>query len=77
MRRLRASRDGKFVFIAEKTFAEYAASRKPCDIMTVGPVLAPRSYSMAVSHSIDKAVSEALHTATLDMIAEGKKRSYE
>lgn len=64
-------RKGNYAFIMESASARYMASRKPCDLVVTGDKFAPRSYGMAVSHSMDRDLLEALHKITLEMHEDG------
>ena len=40
-------RRGRYAFLTESAFANYAASRKPCDLMKVGNNLDSKAYGIA------------------------------
>ena len=41
-------RRGRYAFLTESALADYAASRKPCDLMKVGGNLNSKAYGIAI-----------------------------
>ena len=60
-------REGGYAFIMEAITAKYAASRRPCDLVTVGEQFGVRSYGFAVPKSMSPPELNALNTALLEM----------
>jgi ABC-type amino acid transport substrate-binding protein len=64
-------REGKFAFIMESSSAQHHIRTLPCDLMTVGEIFAPRSYGFAISHTLDRDITDALHASILRMHENG------
>jgi len=64
-------RRGNYAFIADASTAKYLASRRPCDLVSVGEQFGVRSYGFAVPKSMPPSQLRALNTALLEMHEQG------
>ena len=68
------SSNGRYAFIMEGSLAEYEVSRYPCDLMTVGDDIFPRSYSFVtdkgspLSSELNHAVLKLKELGTIEKI---------
>ena len=64
-------RAGRYAFVTDRITAKYWASRRPCDLVTVGEQFGTRSYGFAVPKTMPLSQLNALNTALLEMHEQG------